>query len=64
LRREFSNLYEHPLIHSIRLQFGPILLGFEQGAIHVYDFVLEGMEPIKAVGVQQMLEIAGDRTRN
>jgi len=58
---EFSNLYEHPLVHSIRLQFGPILPGFDQGAIHVDDFVLEGMESVGTAGVERLLEIAGDR---
>ena len=64
LRWEFSNLYEHPFVHSIRLQFGPILPGFDQGAIHVDNFVLEGMESIKAAGVEPLLEIVGDRARN
>jgi len=63
LRWEFSNLYQHPPVRSIRLQFGPILPGFGQGAIHVDGFMVEGMESIGDVGTDQLLEITSDSDR-
>ena len=57
---ELSDLYNHPDANTIRLQFGPILPGFDKGAIHIDSFKIEGMKPIGDVEISQLYSITGD----
>lgn len=63
LRWEFSNLYQHPRVETIRLQFGPILPGFGEGEIHFDGFTIEAMEAIEYTGAADLIEVVGDAKR-